>query len=402
MDMTFTAEHEAFRQDVRDFIADAYDGEMRAAAAKAHSAVAMPRDLQVRWQKRLSARGWLAPGWPEEYGGPGWDQTQKYIFDQEMSRAGAPAVVGFGLKLCAPVIMGFGTAAQKARFLPDILAAKTWWAQGYSEPGAGSDLAALQCKAENKGDHYLVTGSKLWTTQAQFADWIFCLVRTSKEEKRQDGISFLLIEMSTPGITVEPIITIDGPSPPNQEVNQVFFDEVRVPVENRIGEEGKGWTYAKYLLEFERGNAYSGRVGKTVQKAREIAEQEQSDGRRLIDEPAFQAKLAAAEVQVKAIEMTELRILSRLASGQRMGPESSMMKCRGSEMIQLASELVLEATAYGALPFQPVNFGGNEPPIGPDYAAAAAPRYFNSRKVSIFAGSNEIQHNIMAKRILGL
>ncbi len=401
MDLLFNAEDETFRQEVKDFIAEAYDDEMRDAASKSHNNY-MPKHLQVLWQKRLFEKGWVATNWPEEFGGKKLTHTQKYIYDQEMATAGAPGIVPFGLKMVAPVIMKFGTPEQKQRFLPDILETNVWWCQGYSEPGAGSDLASLQMKAEDKGDHYLVNGQKIWTSVAQHADWIFCLVRTSKEEKRQQGISFLLIDMKTPGISVEPIITIDMPSIGNQEVNSVFFEDVKVPKENLIGNEGEGWTCAKYLLEFERGNAYSAGLYEGVKKVRKIAKAEQADGTRLIDDMGFASKVANVESQVNALEMTELRILSRLSTGQNMGPESSLMKCRGTELQQAISELALEAAGYNALPFQPVAWGRNEEPIGPDYAGAIAPRYFNYRKVAIYAGSNEIQRNIMAKLILGL
>ena len=401
MDMNFRPEDEAFRSEVRQFITDAYDEEMRRAGAASHNGY-LPKDLQVRWQKRLYEKGWVVPNWPVDMGGTGWTPTQKYIYESEMAAAGAPGVIPFGLRMCAPVIMAFGTEEQKQRFLPDMLESKVWWCQGYSEPGAGSDLAALQMKAKNKGDHYLVNGSKIWTSAAQHADWIFCLVRTARMEKRQDGISFLLIEMDTPGVVVEPIITVDMPSVGSQEVNTVFFEDVKVPIENRIGEENKGWTYAKYLLEFERGNAYASRLYQGLAKVRAIARQERQDGSRLIDDPAFAAKLAQAEAEISAVEVTELRILSRLASGQNMGPESSMMKCRGTELQQVVGELAMEAVGNYAVPFQPSAYAQNVEPIGPDYAAAVTPRYLNQRKASIYAGSNEIQRNIMAKLILGL
>ncbi len=401
MDLSFTPEDEAFRQEVKDFIAEAYDDEMRDAVSKSHNNY-LPKHLQVRWQKRLFERGWVAPNWPKEHGGAMFTPTQKYLYDLEMSAAGAPGIVPFGLKMCAPVIMKFGTEEQKQRFLPDILETNVWWCQGYSEPGAGSDLASLQTKAEDKGDHYLVNGQKIWTSAAQHADWIFCLVRTSKEEKRQMGISFLLIEMDSPGISVEPIITIDMPGENAQEVNSVFFEDVKVPKENLIGNEGEGWTCAKYLLEFERGNPYSSGLYQGLKKVRKMAQAQGPDGARLIDDDAFKAKLASAESQVAALEMTELRILSQLSTGQNMGPESSLMKCRGTELQQVVSELALEAAGVYAQPFQPVAWGRNEEPIGPDGVGAAAPRYFNYRKVSIYAGSNEVQRNIMAKLILGL
>ncbi len=401
MDLAFTPQDLAFRDEVRAFIDEAFDDDLREQMALTRNGY-LPKEPQLRWQKRLAERGWLAPNWPEEHGGPGWTATQKYIYDTEMAAAGAPGVIPFGPRMVAPVIMKFGTPEQKAKYLPDILASNVWWCQGYSEPGAGSDLASLQMKAEDKGDHYLCNGSKIWTSAAQHADMIFCLVRTAKMEKRQDGISFLLIDMNSPGVTVEPIITIDDPPEGLQEVNQVFFEDVKVPKENLIGEENQGWTCAKYLLEFERGGAYSGRLKNGLKKVRNIAKAERVDGGAVIDDPAFAAKLAETEIRITAMEFTELRILSQLASGQNMGPESSLLKCRGSELQQEITELAVEATGMYALPFLPNHPGSNEEPIGPDYAGGVLPRHFNQRKVSIFAGSNEIQHNIMAKLILGL
>ncbi len=401
MDLAFTADDIAFRDGVRAFIDAAYDDEMKAAAGQSRNGY-LPKDLQLRWQQRLADQGWLATNWPVEYGGTGWSASQKYIYDSEMAAAGAPGVIPFGLRMCAPVIMRFGTEAQKQKYLPDMLANRTWWCQGYSEPGAGSDLAALQMKAEDKGDHYLCNGSKIWTSVAQHADMIFCLVRTAKMEKRQDGISFLLIEMQSPGISIEPIVTAELPADGAQEVNQVFFEDVVVPKENRVGEENQGWACAKYLLEFERGNTYSGRLRQSLGKVRQIAAAERVDGGAVGDDPAFAAKLALTEIRISALEFTELRILSRLANGQNMGPESSLLKCRGSELQQEIGALALEATGTHAMPFEPQVPGTNVEPIGPAYAQTVAPRHLNLCKVSIYAGSNEIQRTVMAKRILGL
>ena len=403
MDMTFTPEHQAFREEVRAFIAENHTAEMRAKSAKSLTGY-LDKEDHVRWMKALSRQGWLAPNWPEEHGGPGWDATQRYIYDTEMSRAGTPRVPSFGLKMVAPVIMQYGTEEQKQRFLPEILAANVWWCQGYSEPGSGSDLASLQTKAVSDGDDYIVNGSKIWTTRAQDADWIFCLVRTSTEGKKQEGISFLLIDMTTPGITVEPVILLEQSRAPLQEVNQVFFTDVRVPKANRMGKENEGWTVAKYLLEFERGNAYAGGIKGGLEKLRKMASEERADGARLIDEPGFAARLSELEIKGQAVEVTELRILSSLQGGQRAGPESSLLKCSGTDVLQMVTELVVEAVGYYAAPFdqQVLNFGSNEPAIGPDYAASAAGKYFNTRKASIYGGSNEIQRNIMAKLILGM
>ena len=403
MEMSFTPEHLAFRDEVRAFIAENYTSDMRAKSAKSMTGY-LDKDDHVRWMKALSRQGWLAPNWPEQHGGPGWDATQRYIYDTEMARAGTPRVPSFGLKMVAPVIMHYGTDEQKQRFLPDILAANVWWCQGYSEPGSGSDLASLQTRAISDGDDYIVNGSKIWTTRAQDADWIFCLVRTSTEGKRQEGISFLLIDMTSPGITVEPVILMEQSHAPLQEVNQVFFSDVRVPKENRIGEENQGWTVAKYLLEFERGNAYAGGIKGGLEKLRRMASEERADGQRLIDDPSFAARLSELEIKGQAVEVTELRILSSLQGGQRAGPESSLLKCSGTDVLQMVTELAVEAVGYYASPFDQnvLNFGSNEAPIGPDYAASTTGKYLNTRKASIYGGSNEIQRNIMAKLILGM
>ena len=403
MDFHFSAEDETFRQEVRDFIETHYTADMRARAAKSLSGYLYKED-HLRWQKSLHDNGWIAPNWPVEHGGAGFTPIQKYIFETEMSRAGTPRVLSFGLKMVAPVIMAFGTQEQKDRFLPRILASEDWWCQGYSEPGSGSDLASLQCRAVADGDDYIVNGSKIWTTRAQDADWIFCLVRTSTEGKRQEGISFLLIDMTTPGITVDPIILIDQSPAPDHEVNQVFFTDVRVPQANRIGDENKGWTYAKYLLEFERGNAYAGTLQGSLERVRQMAAKELDGRRPLIEDAAFRNTIARLEIETRAVEMTELRILSALSTGGRPGAESSILKCRGTDVLQAISELAVEAVAYYAAPFDPnvLSFGGNEAPIGPDYAVNVTAKYFNLRKSSIYGGSNEIQRNIVAKLILGL
>lgn len=401
MDLNFTAEELAFRDEVRDFIKKNFDTEMQAAMARTRTGY-IAKHLHIRWQKALNEKGWLAPNWPVEYGGPGWTPTQRYIYEQEMSTAGAPITVPFGPRMLAPVIMKFGTEAQKKKYLPDILASNTWWCQGYSEPGAGSDLAGLQMKAEDKGDHFLCNGSKIWTSEAQHADMIFCLVRTAQTKKPQEGISFLLIDMKSPGVTVTPIVTIDESSPGMQEVNQVFFDDVKVPRENLVGELNQGWTCAKYLLEFERGNAYSGHLKRHLSHLRKIAKAEQKFGQPLAADPDFAAKLADAEMGIMAMEMLELRVLGGTKSGQNLGAASSMLKTRGTELQQLVSDLAAEAIGYYAAPYTPLVEGSNEPVIGPDYVDGVAARYLNMRKVTIYAGSNEIQRNIMSKLILGL
>jgi len=403
MDVAFTADEIRFRDEVRDFIAEHFTQDMRERSKRSLTGY-LDKEDHVRWQKKLYERGWIAPNWPVEHGGPGWTATQRYIFDTEMARAGTPRVLSFGLKMVAPVIMAYGTDAQKERFLPDILQSNVWWCQGYSEPGSGSDLASLQTRAVPDGDDYVVNGSKIWTTRAQDADWIFCLVRTSTEGKRQEGISFLLIDMTTPGIRVEPIVLVDQTEPPHHEVNQVFFDDVRVPQGDRIGPENEGWTVAKYLLEFERGNAYAGGLLGGLERIKLMAGQEAAAGARLIDDADFAVRLATLEIEAQAVEMSELKILSSLNSGQRTGPESSFLKCRGTEVLQEISELATQAVGYYMAPFDRdvLKFGSNEPPIGPGYAMGLAGKYFNQRKASIYGGSNEIQRGIMAKLILGM
>jgi len=407
MDLDFTAEDLAFGAEVRAFIAEAYDDDMRAHAAQSKNAH-IDKAGQVRWLKRLHEKGWIAPDWPEEYGGTGWSHGKKYIFDMEMALAGAPATSNMGLRMCAPVVMAFGTPEQKAQHLPKILSTDVWWCQGYSEPGSGSDLASLSLKAERDGDYYVLNGSKTWTTYAQWADWMFCLVRTSNEPIRQMGISFLLLDMKTPGISITPLPTLDGPPEGDQEINQTFFDNVRVPVANRIGEEGQGWTYAKYLLQFERGNAYAPGLANQMAKIRKIAGLERSDGgRRMLDDPDFRRKLAEMQIKVDALNATELRMFAARTAGEAMGAASSMLKLEGSQAQQALTELALEAAGIYAQPFvrdtwAEIRGERNEPRAGPDYAATLAPHYFNYRKTSIYAGSNEIQHNIMAKMVLGL
>ena len=333
MDLTFSQADIDFQMEVRRWIEDNYPQEMRDRKKRSPGG-SLRKEDHVHWQQALHTKGWSAPGWPVEYGGPGFTPTQRYLFDLEMARAGTPHIVPFGLGMVAPVIMKFGTQEQKDKYLPDILASKVWWCQGYSEPGSGSDLASLRTKAVREGDHYIVNGTKTWNTMGQFADMIFCLVRTSDDDIRQMGISFLLIDMHSPGIEVQPIVTLDCPPEGHQEINMVHFTDVKVPVENLIGEEGKGWTYAKYLLEFERGNAYSHGLKASLDQVRKIAQAEQQGGNTLIDESGFQKKVAETEIAISAMEFTELRILSQLSAGKNVGPESSLLKCRGTELQQ--------------------------------------------------------------------
>ena len=407
MELALPPEDRAFQQQVREWLAQNLTEEIREEIARSPNGFPTPR-IQKLWQKRLHARGWIGLTWPVEYGGPGLSLRHCHILELELGRAGAPNIRPEGLLMVAPVIMRFGTPEQQRRFLPGTLSTDIWWCQGYSEPGSGSDLASLSCRAEERGDHFVVNGTKTWTTVAQHADMIFCLVRTSREARKQQGISFLLIDMHAPGVTVQPIVTLDGAPPPHQEVNTVFFEDVAVPRENLIGEVGQGWTYAKYLLEFERGNTYSPRLHASLAKLHGVA-QAQADGQGgpLAGDPQLQAELAALQIQIQALEATELRILGALAAGQRVGPESSLLKTRGTEIGQLLSEKLVQVVGHHAQPriYQaPFDSGaaGNQPPVGPPQAATAAMRYFNQRKASIYGGSNEIQRSIMAKLVLGL
>ena len=403
MDLNYTDEDIRFRDEVRAFIDEAFTPDLQQQMSRSKNGY-MSKQAHLIWQKRLYEKGWAAPNWPAEHGGAGVTPTQKFIYTQEMDAAGAPHFVPFGLTMVAPVIMAFGSDEQKQRFLPDILASNVWWCQGYSEPGSGSDLASLQMKAEDKGDHYLCNGSKIWTSMAQHADWIFCLVRTAKTEKRQDGISFLLIEMDTPGVKVAPLVTLDGPAENQQEINQVFFEDVKVPKENLIGEENKGWTYAKYLLEFERGNPYSAGLNRALSKVRELAQSVAADGAPLAEDPDFQRKVNDLERQIMAMEATELRIFSEISAGQNIGPgSSSLLKTRGTEIQQDVSELAVEAIGQYGFPFvADTQATANSPDVGLEGAPVVVPSYFNKRKTTIYAGSNEIQRNIIAKAVLGL
>lgn len=397
MKMTFGEADEAFRAEVRAFIEANLPAQVSERVA---SGGHYGKEEMLVWHKALYAKGWVAQNWPKEHGGTGWTPTQKFIYDEEVADASAPQLSPFGLSMVAPVIMAFGSDEQKARYLPKILTGEEWWCQGYSEPGSGSDLASLRCKAVADGDDYIVNGQKTWTTHAQHADMMFCLVRTSDEGKRQEGISFLLIDMKTPGITVRPITTMDG----SQEINDVFIDDVRVPRANRIGDEGRGWTYAKYLLGHERSViAQVGRSRKQLARVRAIAAAERSNGAPLIDDAHFREKVASVEIDMLTLESVVLKVLSAESSGKGPGPEASILKIKGTELQQAITELLVEAVGYYANPFVPeaLEPGWNEEPIGPDYAASLAPHYFNWRKASIYGGSNEIQKNIIAKMVLG-
>ena len=407
MDLAFTAEDRAFQKQVRDWIAEAFTPDLRAKVAASKNGY-LDKEGQVAWQKKLYEKGWVAPNWPMEYGGPGLSASERYILNMELSAAGTPPVSPMGVAMVAPVLMAFGSEEQKAKYLPPILRSDVWWCQGYSEPGSGSDLASLQMSAVRDGDDYVLNGSKIWTTHAQWADMIFCLVRTSRQGKEQEGISFIVFPMTLPGIKISPLPTLDGPAEGLQEINQVFFEDVRVPIkEALVGEENKGWTYAKYLLQFERGNPYAPGLRNMLRKARKVAGAVDKDGAPLSRDPDFARKLALLEIKIDGLDATEQRIFSALSAGQAVGPESSMLKCAGSETQQAITELVVEAAGTYGAPFVRDNFavaraGANADLPFPSFAVTSAPSYFNYRKTSIYAGSNEIQRNIMAKMVLGL
>jgi pimeloyl-CoA dehydrogenase large subunit len=400
MDLRFTPEETAFRAEVREFMRTALPPAIRRKMVEGRRLV---KDDLVAWQRILNAKGWAVPHWPVAWGGTGWSPVQQYIFRDEMQQAPAPEPLQFGTTMVGPVIATFGSEAQKRRFLPRIANLDDWWCQGFSEPGAGSDLASLKTAARRDGGHYVVNGQKTWTTMAQYADWIFCLVRTDPAARKQSGITFLLIDMRTPGVTVRPIQTIDG----GHEVNEVFLDDVRVPAENCVGEENKGWDYAKFLLGNERtGIARVGVSKARIRRLKEIASLERLGDKALIEDERFAMKIAAVEVQLKALEMTQLRVVAAERSRDgRPDPASSILKIRGSEIQQAISELLMEAVGPYAWPDQVPHDETerwNEPPIGPEWAGPQAPHYFNWRKASIYGGSNEIQKNIIAKAILGL
>jgi alkylation response protein AidB-like acyl-CoA dehydrogenase len=394
MDLEFSAEDLAFRDEVRTFIAENYPKELR---GKQDEGDELGKDDFLAWHKVLHKKGWVAPAWPVEYGGTGWSPTQKFIFSEETARADCIRLLPFGLSMVGPVIYTFGTPEQKAQFLPRILSGEDWWCQGYSEPGSGSDLASLRTKAERDGNDYIVNGQKTWTTMAQHADWGFFLVRTNPDVKQQEGISFLLIDMKTPGIEVRPIITLGG----EHEVNEVFLDNVRVPQSQRIYEEDKGWTCAKFLLAHERtGIAGVASSKREIEKIKEIATSELDGDKPLLANPFFRRKVSELEMDLTALEYTELR---SLAANKAPGAESSLLKIKGSEIQQRLTELALEAAGhYGAPYFRGFGEGDNEHPIGPDWAHRTAPHYFNMRKTTIYGGSNEIQRGIIAKMVLGL
>ena len=396
MDLSYTPEENAFRDTVRAFLDSHLPADLQ---RKVRGHLRLSRDDYVRWHKIVAQQGWAAPNWPLEHGGTGWTAVQRHIWEDECARAATPPILPFGVNMVAPVIMAFATEEQKARYLPRILNCDDWWCQGYSEPGAGSDLASLKTTAVRDGDDYLVNGQKTWTTLGQHADMIFCLVRTDTSVRKQEGISFLLIDMKTPGVTVRPIIMLDE----DHEINEVFFDNVRVPVANLVGQENRGWTYAKYLLGHERtGIAAVGRSKRELAFLKQLAMQQLKKGEPLLRDPAFAARVAGVEIELMALEMTVLRVISGQDKGP--GPQASMLKVRGSELQQQLTELMVEALGPQALPFDPAYLDGEtaHSAAGNDLAAPLAAYYFNYRKTSIYGGSNEIQKNIITQMILGL
>lgn len=387
-----------FRGEVRAFIEERLPEDLR---EKVRRSLRLAKDDYLRWQDILAARGWLAYTWPAEHGGPGWSPLQCHLFEEEMGRASAPRPIPFGVKMLGPVICTFGSDAQKAKYLPAIAANETWWCQGYSEPNAGSDLARLGTRAVRNGDHYIVNGSKIWTTHAQFADHIFCLVRTDSSGRPQQGITFLLIPMATPGVSVEPIITLAA----DHEVNQVFFDDVRVPQANRVGPEHDGWNVAKYLLEFERGGGGAAvRLQVSLDHLKAIAATEREGGEALWSSPGFRARTNALDIRIMALQFSEHATLARLSRGESPGPGSSLAKNNTVEIEQQINELKLEAVHYYGMPHANlISMNGHDDPwVGPEHAETVTPRYLNSRAASIFGGAKEVQKNIVAKVVLGL
>jgi hypothetical protein len=398
MDLDYNEAEESFRREVREFIAAHLPSTL---SEKVLNFKRLTREDLLSWHRTLFARGWSGPSWPVEFGGPGWSAIEQHIFDEECSAAGAPPLVAFSVRMVAPVLMAYGSPAQQQYFLPRILSGEHWWCQGYTEPGAGSDLASLKTRAERRGEIYVVNGQKTWNTLGHFADWIFCLVRTSTEGRPQQGISLLLVDMKTPGISVRPIALIDG----EHEVNEIWFDNVEVPVANRVGEENKGWTCAKYLLTHERVNiAQLGSSKRELRALKNVAARVLSGGRPLIDDARFRDLVAELEIDLLALEYTVLRVLSVESAGREPGPVSSVLKIRGSDIQQRLSELKMQALGPRALPWIPeaLDAGWQGHPGGAEWWAPYSGRYFNMRKTSIYSGSNEIQRTIIAQHILGL
>jgi alkylation response protein AidB-like acyl-CoA dehydrogenase len=400
MDIRLLPEHERFRDDVKRFLDAALDDDLRD-GARFCAGVFQDYATNMRWHRILYRQGWVAPSWPKRYGGAGWDLLQRHIWTTEASLAGAPGLAPMGLGMCGPMLIGHGTDEQRAYYLPRILSGDDYWCQGYSEPGSGSDLASLALRADIDGEDYVLNGTKIWTTHAHHANRMFCLVRTDATGKPQQGITFLLLDMNTPGITIEPIVFVSG----EHEVNQVFFDDVRVPRSNRVGAENDGWTVAKYLLEFERGGSGAARMQTALTRLKRLAASTRAGHMTsLAEDPSFASKIAQAEIDVTAIQYTEFRILAALSRGGAPGPESSILKNLGADMSQRISELAVEAVAYYGSPHQPEarTVGRNVEPIGPAAALVTLPNYLNYRASSIAGGTNEVQKNIVAKLVLGL
>lgn len=398
MDLRFTPEEIAFREEVRTFFHTKIPAEIRAKVSEGRK---LAREDYVTSQRILNDKGWAVPNWPVAYGGQSWSAVQRYIFMEELMQAAVPLPLQFNCFMVGPVIATFGNEAQKERFLPRIKSLEDWWCQGFSEPGAGSDLASLKTRAMREGDHYIIDGQKTWTTLGQYADWMFCLARTDFEAKKQKGISFILIDMKTPGVTVRPIITIDG----RHEVNEVFLDSVKVPVENLVGEENKGWDYAKFLLANERtGIARIGMSKERIARIKRLAKVTPAGAGTMWDDLDFRSRLAAVEIELKALEITQMRVVAAQATRDptKPDPASSILKIKGSELQQATTELLVELAGPQALPASRPDAGHNDAEALFAWADAAAPVYFNHRKVSIYGGSNEIQHNVIAKAILGL
>ena len=397
MDLAFTPEEQKFREETRAWV---HENLPKAISDKVHNALRLTRDDLQQWARILGKKGWLGYGWPKQFGGPGWTAIQKHLFEEETALAGAPRTIPFGPVMVAPVIMAFGNAEQQQRFLPGIASGEVWWSQGYSEPGAGSDLASLKTRAERKaipgkGDVFIVNGQKTWTTLAQYGDWIFCLVRTSTEGKPQTGISFLLIDMKSPGVSVRPITLLDG----EPEVNEVFFDNVEVPAANLIGEENKGWTYAKHLLSHERTNiADVNRSKRELDRLKRIAKAEG-----VYEDQRFRDEIAKLEVDVIALEMMVLRVLSAEKSGKNSLDIAGLLKIKGSEIQQRYSELMMLAAGPYAVPYlsEAMDAGWQGEFVGAAYLAPLTSTYFNLRKTTIYGGSNEVQRNIVAQTVLG-
>ena len=397
MNLDYSSQDEAFRQEVRTFLAQKISPEV---TLKVRQGRHLSRAEMDDWHALLNSRGWLANHWPAEWGGPDWTTVQRFIFEDECARASAPRTVPFGVNMLGPVLLKYGTEAQKQRWLPRILSGEDWWCQGYSEPGAGSDLAAIKATAVRDGDHYVVNGQKTWTTLGQHANMIFCLVRTDGSGKKQEGISFLLVDMNTPGIELRPIITLDG----SHEVNEVFFTDVRVPVENLVGDENMGWTIAKYLLTYERTNiAGVGASSAALEHLKAVAAREIRNGLPLDQDPLFAARMARVEIDLENMKTTNARVIAAAASGGAPGAESSMLKIKGTEIRQEITSLLRRALGAYALPYFPDAIDGAEDgDVGPPETVGTAASYFNNRKLSIFGGSNEIQRGIISKMILGL